>query len=103
MENADKKVQEKMKTLRHQLERGIGVSILDHSAIMAWVAKWAAELIAKYSIGDDGQTPYDRIRQERCEVPLVPFGELVMHLPMKTATSSKGEPAKKTRSVAGHY
>ena len=68
---------------------------------MAWLAKWAAELISKYSTGDDGKTPYERIRQERCEVPLVPFGELVMYLPMKTATSSKGEPATKPGAWLG--
>ena len=95
VENVVRRVQEKIRILRHQIERGIGVSIPGQSAIMALLAKWAAELISKYSIGDDGKTPYERIRQERCEVPLVPFGELVMYLPMKTATSSKGEPAKK--------
>ena len=95
VENAVNRVQEKMRALRHQLERGIGTSILEQSSIMAWMAKWAAEFISKYSPGDDGKTPYERIRQERCKVPLLPFGEFVMYLPMKTATSSKGTPSKK--------
>ena len=62
---------------------------------MAWMARWAAELLSKYAPGDDGRIPYERIRKESCQVPLVPFGETVMFLPMKTATSSKGEPARR--------
>ena len=95
VENAVRRIQEKMKTLRHQLEGGIKQKIPDQSPIMAWMARWAAELISKYSAGDDGKSPYERIRQEKCQVPLVPFGEKVLYLPMKTATSSKGEPAKR--------
>ena len=95
IENAIRRVQEKMRTLRHQLEKGIGQTIPDQSAIMAWLAKWSAELISKYAPGDDGKTPYERIRQETCKVPLVPFGEAIMYLPMKTAKASKGTPARK--------
>ena len=84
-----------MKVLRHQLEKGMKQTSPDNSVIMAWMAKWAAELISKYSAGDDGKTPYERIRQEKCKVPLVPVGETVLYLPMKTATESKGTPARK--------
>ena len=84
------------------MERGIGTSIFEQSAVMAWMAKWAAELISKHSPGDDGKTPYERIRQERCQAPLVLFGEMVMYMPMKTAIASKGAPATKPGVVGSN-
>ena len=77
------------------MEQGLCQAIPDASPIMVWMARWAVELISKYVPGEDGRTPYERLRKESCKVPLVPFGETVMFLPMKTATSSKGEPAKR--------
>ena len=93
--NAIRRVQEKTRVLRHQLEHCIGEILLDQLPIMAWMARWAAELISKYVPGDDGKTPYGRIRKERCMVPLANVGEVVMYLPMKIARESKGTPARK--------
>ena len=77
------------------MEKSIGQTIPDQAPIMIWMSRWAAELIPKDAPADDGRTPHERIRREICQVPLVPFGELVMYLPMKTATASKGVPARK--------
>ena len=52
-------------------------------------------MLSKYSPGDDGKIPYERIRNETCMVPLVPFGEVIMYLPLKTVPHSKGEPVKR--------
>ena len=95
VENAIRRIQEKTRALRHQLEQGLKERNPDEAPIMAWMVRWAAELISKYSPGDDGRTPYERIRPESCAVQCVPFGEAVMYLPLKTAASSKGESAKK--------
>ena len=95
VENTIRRVQEKVRTLRHQLEQGIGDKIPDDAPIMSWLVRWAAELISKYATGDDGRTPYERVRLESCAIPLVPFGETVMYLPLQIAIGSKGEPAKK--------
>ena len=95
VENAVRRTQEKIRAFRRQLEVGIGQAIPDQAPIMAWIGKWAAELISKYSPREDGKTPYERIGHETCKVPLVLFGESVMYLPMKTTRGSKGTPAKK--------
>ena len=94
-ENAIRRIQEKTRTLRHQLENGIQQKVPDDSPIMSWLIRWAGELISKYAMGDDGKIAYERIRGERCAVPIVPFGEAVMYLPLRTAKHSKGEAAKK--------
>ena len=78
VENAIRRVQEKIRTLRHQLEHNIKTRVPDDSPIMAWLIRWAAELLSKYAVGDDGRTPYERIRTEDCVTPLVPFGETIM-------------------------
>ena len=95
VENDMRRVQEKMRALRHQLEHCIGETIPDQLPIIAWMARWAAEWISKYSAGDDGKIPYERIPQEKCMVLLANFGEMVMYLPMKTARESKGVPARR--------
>ena len=70
-------------------------TIPDDAPIMFRMVRWTAELISKYAPRDDGRTPFQRIRNETCMTPLVPFGETVMYLFLQTAKSSKGEPAKK--------
>lgn len=94
-ENAITRVQEKIRVLRHQIEQNTKETIDDNAPIMAWLVRWSAEFISKYAPGNHGRTAYERIWNEQCKVLLVPFGETVMYLPMKTAHSSNGEPAKK--------
>ena len=91
VENAIRRVQEKVRVLRHQLECELQRKIQDHAPIMSWLIRWAGELISKYSIVDDGKIAYERIRGEPCVVPIVPFGEAVMYLPLRTIKQNKGE------------
>ena len=70
VENAIKRVQEKTRTLRHQVEHGIGCKIPEASPIISWMVRRAAGLLSKYSPGDDGTTLFERIIQESCVVPL---------------------------------
>lgn len=84
VENAIRRVQEKIRVLRHQVEQGIKQRVPDEDPIMAWLIRWAAEPISKYYPGDDSKTAYARTRKEA-----------VMYLPLKTASGSKAEPIKK--------
>ena len=102
-ENCIKRVQEKIRTLRRQVERRLGQRLSDNSTIMPWMARWAAELLSKYVPGDDGKTPYERIRKESCKVQLVPFGEAAMYLPMKTVVSSKRGTTTTNGNMVGHH
>ena len=67
--NAIRRVQEKIRILRDQLETGLACKIFDIAPIMSWLIRWAAEILSKYAPGDDGKTPYERIRNEACAVP----------------------------------
>ena len=77
------------------MEQKAKMNIKDDAPLMAWLVRWSAELLSKYSRGDDGKSPYERIRGEPSKVPLVPFGEKVLYLPMKIVKRSKGMSAKK--------
>lgn len=101
VENAIRRVQEKIRAIRHQVECNINSKILDKAPVLAWSVRCAAELLSKYAVGDDGKTPYERIRKEDCATPLVPFGETVMHLPLKTVHRNRGVPAKRIRAWLG--
>ena len=57
--------------------------------------RWAAELLSKYVIGDDGKTPYERVYKEDCRTPLAPFGEIVMYFQLRSVHRNKGTPAKR--------
>ena len=94
-ENAIRRIQEKVRALRHQIESGMKKKLPDESPVMAWLVRWAAELLSKYAPGEDGKAPYERIRQEKCLVPRVPFGERVTYLPLQNVRRSKGVPAKR--------
>ena len=94
IENIIRMVQEKVRVLRHQVEQGIRTAIPDNAPTMSWLVRWAAELLSKYSPGDGGKTPCERIRNETCMVPLVPFGEIMIYLPLQTVPHSKGEPIR---------
>ena len=94
VENTIRRIQEKTRALRHAVEQGIKEKLQDDAPIMVWLVRWSAESISKYSVGDDGKSPYQRIRGSKCHTFLVPFGEAVLYLFMKTVHRSKGELAK---------
>ena len=57
----------------------IKMKFIDSIPIMAWLVGWAAELLSKYSCGDDGKSPHERLHGETCITPFVPFGESVFY------------------------
>ena len=79
----------------------MGQRMQDVSIDIAWLAKWAAELLPKYVPGDDGKTPCERIRKESFKVPSVLFGEAAMHLPMKRVSHNNGEPSRRMGAWLG--
>ena len=94
IENAIRRLQEKITVLRHQIDSIIKHKISDEAPIMSWLVRWAAELLSKYAIADDGKTRYERVHEEDRMTLLVPFGETVMYLPLKTVHRNKGMLAK---------
>ena len=95
VEGAIRRVQEKIRVIKHQVESNTKCKLNSDLPIMVWLTRWAAELVSKYAPGEDGRTPYERIRNEECMVPTVFFGETILYLPIKTVRRNKGDAAKK--------
>lgn len=71
---------------------------------MAWLTRWAAEVVSKYAPGEDGRTPYGRTRHENYVVPIVSFGETVLYFALKTVRRNKGDAAKREGMwLVGHH
>ena len=79
------------------MEEDIDQKIPKGSNIIAGMVRWAAELISKYSVGCDGKSSYERIRQERSKVPIAMFGEVALYLPLETANALKEQAQPKMR------
>jgi len=75
VENAVKLVKCRMRTLKLCLERRIGKRIPPKHPIMSWLAPHAAAILRYRSRGDDGKTPYERIRLRPFNSKLIGFGE----------------------------
>ena len=65
------------------------------SDLNPWLARWSGEFTSKYATGCDGNTPYERLRGERSNVPLVIFGEAVLYLQLKTDMREQAQPKMK--------
>ena len=75
VENAVKLVKCRMRTPKLCLERRIGNRIPPRHSIMSWLAPHAAAILRYRSRGDDGKTPYERIRLRPFNSRLIAFGE----------------------------
>ena len=79
------------------MEDGIGQKIPKGSNIISWMVRWAVEFISNYSVGYDGKSPYERIREERSKVPIAMFGEVAFCLQLKTAKTQKEQAQPKMK------
>ena len=82
VENAIRRVQDKVRTLRAQIEGEAGIKVNELSNIMSWMVRWAAELVTKHSIGKDGKTAQERLKGRASNRPIAMFGEHVLYLPL---------------------
>jgi len=79
VENAVKQVKARMRTLKLCLERRIGKRIPPKHPVMTWMAPHAAAILRYRCRGDDGKTPYERIRLRPFNTRLVGFCEKVSY------------------------
>jgi len=93
-ENAIRRVEVKVRTLRSFIEDRTKSKIDMAKPFATWLIRWAGEILTKYTRGKDGKTAWERRRKEPCSKAIVPIGEKVLYLPLKTASihAKKGEP-----------
>ena len=67
-----------IRTLLSALEERVGVRIRAEEKIVAFLVEYAAYLINKREVGNEGKTAYERNRGKRGEVLAVEFGEKLL-------------------------
>ena len=76
-ENAVKRIEGQVRTLKLALEAAIGQELEVTHPISEWLAKHCADLLTKCTVGADGETPYERIKNKACKGNMYEFGNMV--------------------------
>ena len=72
-------IRDQARVLKLHLQVRLKRKIAQGEPIMPWLVRWAAMLLSRFGKGKDGKTPYERQRGRKCELELVPFGEVVWY------------------------
>ena len=84
VENAIRNVQGLMRTMKFGLERRLNKQIPYGHALLSWLAEHVAWTLTVRPKGDDGMTPYQRVKGTQFSKRMVEFGEKVLYkLPTK--------------------
>ena len=63
--------------MRHYVEHRMNMKIANESPPSTWLATWAADVINKYTVQDDGQTAFELTTQHKCKHDMFGFAERV--------------------------
>ena len=84
IENTIRNLQGMMRTLKLGLERRLSVEIPNVHPLMSWLSEHVAWIMTIQIKGEDGKTPYQRVKGTKFAKRLVEFGEKVLYkLPTK--------------------
>ena len=79
IEEAGKTVREFAVVLKDMMEHKAKITVEQEDIVVPWMVRWAAMLISRFKVGNDGKTGYERRRGRKCNIPVVPFGETVWY------------------------
>jgi len=91
IEEAGKTVREFVKLMKLQIEEEAKCELNENDEIMQWIIRWAAMLVSRFVIGEDGKTGYERRRGRRCNIPVVRCGEKVLYRELKKGKHVPGK------------
>ncbi len=63
IEQAVQKIEDQVRTMKSGLEERLGMAIPAKHPILTWLVEHAADVIRRYLIGEDGRTPYQRLKR----------------------------------------
>ena len=53
-----------VRTLKHELEERLQWKLDVHHPVFSWLVEHAADLLTKFQTGEDGLTPFERLRRK---------------------------------------
>ena len=68
-----------VRTMRAALQHKLGVEVDHRTPITRWLIDYSGELLTRFNVGQDGKTPFERLKGRRFRKELVEFGEQVMY------------------------
>ena len=77
-ENAVKRIEGQVRTLKLALEAAIGQELEVTHPIFEWLVEHCADLLTKCTVGADGKTPYERIKNKAYKGTMYEFGSMVL-------------------------
>ena len=77
IERAIRSRRDQYRTLRHQYERRMKAKLLKNSVLSSWLASWAAEVMNRCKVQENGRTAFEMMTHHKSKVALVGFGERV--------------------------
>ena len=86
VENAIKRSQAGIRTLKDATEAEIGTKINTGHPLFPWLVEWAADLVTRYTMNEAGRTAIQEIRGSRSSRPIAKFGEKIFCMPLKIST-----------------
>jgi hypothetical protein len=87
-EKAIQEVEGLLRTRISHLSARYGLKVTCDMHIMSWLVKHVGTIISRFKVGEDGLTPYQRLKGKKAPDVILPFGEKVLWMPGK---SSRGK------------
>ena len=78
VERAVRTWQSQFRTLRHQLEANLDAKLEMSHPLVEWLVIWAADLLSRYVVRENGRTAYESVTGHRCKSPVFMFSETIM-------------------------
>jgi hypothetical protein len=89
VENAIKRVQGQIRTVRDALESRIGERVKGGDNVFTWLVRNAAASMNRYQVGSDGRTAHERLRGRRFRRDVAEFGESVLYIRAESVGKDK--------------
>ena len=77
VERAVRNWRDQYRTMRHYVEHRMKTKIANGSPLSTWLVAWAADVINKFRVRDNGRTAFELMTQHRCKHLVVGFAERV--------------------------
>ena len=91
IENANKLIQNQIRTMFDALKLRYKVEIPSDHPILKWLILHAGALLTRFMVGNDGKTAFERERGKKYRRSLPEFGETVHYMPLRRKESKRNK------------
>ena len=82
VERANRSVEGQVRTMISALEEKLNVPLSGTDVVMPWLILHSGTLLNRFTVGNDGKTPHERLKGRKSKRQLLEFGEAVHFLPL---------------------